>query len=37
MEKMNPKTLEELKEEQAQEKFLRGEDRNEQPVRHHHE
>ena len=31
-----PKTLEELQEEQEAEKFLKGEDSNEQPIQHHH-
>ena len=36
MERMNPKSPDELKEEQEEEKFLKGEDNNEPQVSHHH-
>jgi mono/diheme cytochrome c family protein len=36
MEKLNPKSPDELKEEQEEEKFLKGEDSNEHQVQHHH-
>lgn len=36
MERMNPKSPDELKEEQEEEKFLKGEDNNESQVSHHH-
>jgi mono/diheme cytochrome c family protein len=36
MEKLNPKSPDELKEEQEEEKFLKGEDSNEHPIEHHH-
>ena len=36
MQKLNPKTLQELKEEQEDERFLKGEDSHEKPTSHHH-
>ena len=36
MEKLNPKSPEELKEEADEEKFLKGEDSNDHPTEHHH-
>ncbi len=36
MEKLNPKSPDELKEEQEEERFLKGEDSNEPQVEHHH-
>ena len=36
MEKLNPKSPDELREEQEEEKFLRGEDSNEPTPEHHH-
>ena len=36
MEKLNPKGPDDRKEEAAEEKFLRGEDINDQPTEHHH-
>src|SRR5215471_14932541 len=36
MEKLNPKSPAELKEQEEEERFLRGEDSNEQPMQHHH-
>ncbi len=36
MEKMNPKTPAEMKEEQEEEKFLEGEDSNHETMQHHH-
>jgi mono/diheme cytochrome c family protein len=36
MERMNPKSPDELKEEQEEEKFLKGEDHNEPQTPHHH-
>ena len=36
MEKLNPRSPEELKEQQEEEQFLKGEDSNEQPIKHHH-
>ena len=36
MEKLNPKSPEELKEELEEEKFLKGEDSNASPIEHHH-
>lgn len=37
MERLNPKSPDELKEEEDEEKFLKGEDLNDQPVKHHHQ
>jgi len=36
MKKLNPKSAAELKEEQEEERFLKGEDSNEQATQHHH-
>ncbi len=36
MQKLNPKSPDELKEEKEEEEFLRGADTNEKPVPHHH-
>ncbi|MBZ5633410.1 MAG: cytochrome c [Acidobacteriia bacterium] len=36
MEKMNPKSPDDLREEQEEERFLRGEDNNEPSAEHHH-
>ena len=36
MEKLNPKSPEELKEEQEEERFLKGEDIDDQQIKHHH-
>jgi mono/diheme cytochrome c family protein len=36
MEKLNPKSPDELKEEEEEEKFLKGEETNEHPIEHHH-
>jgi len=36
MERLNPKTPDEIKEEQEEEKFLKGEDKNEPQTSHHH-
>ncbi|HEX4595307.1 MAG TPA: c-type cytochrome [Bryobacteraceae bacterium] len=36
MEKMNPKSPDDLKEEQEEERFLKGEDTNAHPIEHHH-
>lgn len=36
MEKLNPKSPEEIKEEEDQEKFLNGEDSNDHAIEHHH-
>jgi mono/diheme cytochrome c family protein len=36
MEKLNPKTADELKEEEEEQKFLNGEDTHEQPTEHQH-
>jgi mono/diheme cytochrome c family protein len=36
MEKLNPKSPAELKEEEEEERFLKGEDINDQPIKHHH-
>jgi mono/diheme cytochrome c family protein len=36
MEKLNPKSPAELKEEEGEERFLKGEDSNEQTMQHHH-
>lgn len=36
MEKLNPKSPAELKEEQEEEKFLKGEDVHDEPIQHHH-
>ena len=36
MEKLNPKGPDQLKEEEDEKKFLRGEDLNDQPIKHHH-
>lgn len=36
MEKLNPKTRAEMKEEQEEEKFLEGEDRNHETMPNHH-
>ena len=36
MEKMNPKSPDDLKEEEEEERFLKGEDSNAHPVEHHH-
>jgi len=36
MEKMNPKSPDDLKEEAEEEKFLKGEDTHAQPTEHHH-
>ena len=36
MEKLNPKSPDELKEEAEEEKFLKGEETNEHPIEHHH-
>ena len=36
MEKLNPKSPDELREEQEEEKFLNGEDSHEAPTEHHH-
>ena len=36
MEKLNPKSPAELREEQEEERFLKGEDSNEQTIQHHH-
>ena len=36
MEKLNPKSPDELKEEAEEEKFLKGEEANEHPIEHHH-
>ena len=36
MEKLNPKSPGELKEEEEEERFLKGEDINDQPIKHHH-
>ena len=36
MEKLNPKTADEFKEEEEEEKFLNGEDTHEQPTEHQH-
>jgi mono/diheme cytochrome c family protein len=37
MEKLNPKSPDELKEEKEEERFLKGEDINDQPIKHHHQ
>jgi hypothetical protein len=36
MGKLNPKSPDELKEEEDEEKFLKGEDSNDHPIEHHH-
>jgi mono/diheme cytochrome c family protein len=36
MQKMNPKSPDDLKEEEDEEKFLKGEDSNDHPIEHHH-
>ena len=36
MEKMNPKSPDDLKEEEEEERFLKGEDSNAHPIEHHH-
>jgi mono/diheme cytochrome c family protein len=36
MEKMNPKSPDDLKEEEEEERFLEGEDSNAHPIEHHH-
>jgi len=36
MEKLNPKGPDELKEEEDEKRFLRGEELNDQPIKHHH-
>jgi mono/diheme cytochrome c family protein len=36
MEKMNPKSPDDLKEEEEEEKFLKGEETNAHPIEHHH-
>jgi len=36
MEKLNPKTPEELEEEKQEEQFLKGQPVNEAPKQHHH-
>jgi cytochrome c553 len=36
MEKLNPKSPDEFKEEQEEENFLKGNDSNDQPIEHHH-
>ena len=36
MQKLNPKSPDELKEEEEAERFLKGEDINDQPIKHHH-
>jgi len=35
MQKLNPKSPDELKEEQEEEKFLKGENTNDHPAEHH--
>ena len=37
MEKLNPKSPDELKEEEEEERFLKGEDIHDQPIKHHHQ
>jgi mono/diheme cytochrome c family protein len=37
MEKLNPKGPDQLKEEEDETKFLRGEDLNDRPIKHHHQ
>jgi mono/diheme cytochrome c family protein len=37
MEKLNPKSPDELKEQEQEERFLKGEDINDQPIHHHHQ
>ena len=37
MEKLNPKSPDELKEQEEEERFLKGEDINDQPIKHHHQ
>jgi hypothetical protein len=36
MEKLNPKSPDELKEEEEAKTFLKGEDFNDRPIKHHH-
>ena len=36
MEKLNPRSPEELKEEEEEERFLKGDDSNDHPIEHHH-
>ena len=36
MEKLNPKSPDDLKEEEEEERFLKGEDNNDHPIEHHH-
>ena len=36
MEKLNPKSPDELKEEEEEEKFLKGQDQHETHIEHHH-